>query len=146
MKDRMILSFCMLYILFHLTVAFLSIRSWPMTDYPMFSKPDYKENKNIWVYKYSILYKNGKDHPLKRSFAYGFGSNEWNISKLVKNKDMASVKKIFSFWLSHQKSRNQIKEIRVFKVIAERPFKPGEKLKIKKEVALKIPVEELNHF
>lgn len=127
-------------------MAFLSIRSWPLTDYPMFAyRVDYRENK-ISLYKYSILLSNGENRLLQRSFAYGFGANEWNISKLVIEKDIVSLKKIFSFWLNRQKYKSQVKEIIVTKLIATRPLNTGEKLKIEKKVVLKIPVGELDYF
>ncbi len=108
----------------------------------MFAYPDYKEAKII-IYEYFVLFTDGREVPLRRAFTRGFGSNDWNISALVKNRDLISLKKVFSYWLKHKENGDRIKEIIIKKVTVTRPLSRKDELKMDTKTVFKIPKEDL---
>ncbi len=103
----------------------------------------YYESSEIFVYKYVLNFHNGETQHLGRSFAGGFGSTEWNISKLIKINDLNTLKNILRTWVNRQTFNTPVDAITIFKLSATIPSKRNGAFVTKEKLVLKIPISEL---
>lgn len=141
MNRSAIIFFSIFYVSFHLYVGVSGIRKWPLTDYPMFAD-SYRKDDIISVYSYWVRTSDGKVEKLNRTFGSGFGSTEWNVSKLVKNRNYSQLKSYFSQWIKSQDIYFEFKELIIKKQSASIPSR-GKLFEKKEEVVFSLSKEDL---